>query len=209
MTEFVTPEVRGKMAALRAEIATTADRVRKDPRYSTEGRRNAIAAAYTAGAKQAGALRTQFNQQMTEQRSTLESQLFGRADTSRDPSAVLSWRDAQDRAARIDNGTAAARAYHNARINGDTHLMTALVQHAAAHSWMDVLHEADNAEPGTLDKLKALENMPSERGQKQLSNVGFVLPAPTELQGANPDTIATWAASAVAPASDEISYVHM
>ncbi|WP_280186161.1 MULTISPECIES: hypothetical protein [Nocardia] len=189
-----------QMPDIRRQLADAVATITADRRYTDTGKRNAIAHAYRAARREVEALITQYETTVKTQRRALERDLFGLTDT-KDPVALISWRDAQDRADALDSEQAAIRAFDRARNSGDTHLAKAVLQRATRSSWLDIIHGADEILPGSGDKLRELEQLPSDKSFNLIRSTVFKLDTPRELDGVHASALEQWADEHQPPAS--------
>ncbi|WP_329411939.1 hypothetical protein OG563_06010 [Nocardia vinacea] len=186
---------KDKITNLRNRVTATAKQLREDKRYTEEGRRNAIAAAYLDAVAQARELHQQYATEARAKRPKLERELFG-IPSSGDPTALLSWRDAQDRADRIEGEKDGIRMFERAVQSGDTHLAKAVLARAVRSDWTPILEQADTILPGSTDKLAELAALPTESLIKLQGISVFRIFPPSETNGVDEETLGQWAADA-------------
>ncbi|WP_433626078.1 hypothetical protein [Nocardia sp. CA-120079] len=189
-----------EMPDIRRNLTAAISRINADSRYSDTGKRNAIANAYLTARRQVDDLITKYETKVKTQRLDLERSLFGMRHTD-DPAALISWRDAQDRADAIDSEQAAIRAFNRARNSGDTHLAKAVLQRAVHSGWHDIVQSADEVLPGSIEQLSELEQLPSDKSFALIRSTRYKLDMPTELNGASLNGIEQWADEHEPPSS--------
>ncbi|MCD2443461.1 hypothetical protein LQ757_14360 [Agromyces sp. SYSU K20354] len=99
----------------------------------------------------------------------LERQLYGlpRGSATLNPGLVATSRDADDRAAKIDDPREAARVIEHAARTGDAILARAVALHAVTHGWLDAAalyfneRPADAAAVNELAAINTMQNDPT------------------------------------------------
>lgn len=181
-----------------ARLQRTVTKISDNKAYNELGKRNAIAAAYRDARRQVNQIRTAYETAVKTERGKLERALFGLPD-AQDPTALISWRDAQDRADAIDTEEAGVRTFERARNSGDVHLAKAVLQRAARSDWRDIINSADTILPGSADKLAALHELPTDKSFRLIGATAFRLMRPQELDAVNDYQIEAWANEAEPP----------
>ena len=100
--------------------------IRADPNLSAHGKRRAMAVERHAAVTDIENIKAAAAQAYTARKQELERRMFGVHDHKGDVSALVSYRDAQDRVAEIKNGAEAQLMMRRAIRNGDTLLARAL-----------------------------------------------------------------------------------
>ena len=181
--------VKTKMAAIRSSFNNDVKRIRNAPQYSNQGKAQELAKSLIAHRKQAASLRKDFGTDNESVRLSLTSKLFG-LDKNADPASVLVFRDAQDRAAKLDNPDDAASMLKRATEQGDTLLARAVASHAHSRKWSDIT-ETYAESTGLTAELDDLDALPSGGALGLAVTALFSIPTPSELQatiGAVSDT---------------------
>jgi hypothetical protein len=167
--------------ALQRQFTTALRNIRLDGRFTTAGRRNAIAAAYRPAYQGAEHVRDRYLTQTAEYRDRLEADLFDLPTDS----------DAPDRAAAFDDEETARTAYERASEIGDIEFLRAMLLRAVDEGWEELVRQADACGPGTFNKLaeyRALEDI-----DDAALLAATTIRRPTELDNATIDQITTWA----------------
>lgn len=176
--------------AIRKHAADEMTAVRDSRDLSDQGRQRQLARITQRRNDQLRALRVTEQRDLEDRRETLVRQLF-RNPTPRDAASVVSYRDAQDRAAAV-TGEKAVELYRRAVRTGDELLARALAVRAAERGsfggsgWSEVLDHWAGHEPGArdvLDELGQIAAADSPRGRFARSFATTGGGAPHELRG--------------------------
>lgn len=156
--------VDNKIEAVRADAAQaqrnyqlTTDGIKNDRSLSAEGQATNLAAARELTAKQLKELRAKEDKLVTDKVEELSRRLAGSVGT--DPSAVIAFRDAQDRAEALDDAHRAATMMERAIQTGDKSLAAALMRRALEANWNGVFQQYAAANPGSADDAKDLQTL--------------------------------------------------
>ncbi|QEM47176.1 hypothetical protein [Mycolicibacterium grossiae] len=175
---------RQQIIDLKAAYTKACDDVRGDISLSELGKQQLIARAWVNTKTEIARLQQADFDTLVTRYNKLERQVFGTAADSAGADAV-SFRDAVDRASKLDNDEAAAKLLGTAELSGDTILAKAVVMRAWEARWNDVVdHYAVNhaTVADTLAELVSLRNTLDSRVSKLGGALGANLPRPTELQ---------------------------
>jgi hypothetical protein len=173
------------------QSAVASVRDRRD--LSDEGKRAHLAGIYQDARNELRAINQREDADREQQRGKLQRTLFG--NPSADPSSVISYRDALDRAGQLKSAEEALDLLHRAELTQDEALARAIGHHAASRNvtsgdgWGRVLDSWAQARPGisdTLDELADLSAGDSTRA-KFARKMSRSFPAPTELEGHGDD----------------------
>lgn len=126
-----------------------ADRSRSD-----EGKQEAIATANNQARQKLQELQQEEDAIVKKHMESLERIVIGSVGT--DPSSVINYRDAQDRAERLTDPNDAARVMTRALRSGDKSLATAVAQVALANRWNDVYQGFAEANPNIAESASDL-----------------------------------------------------
>lgn len=150
---------RDTAATIRATQARDIEQIRTNPMLSADGKTAAIAKIHGENAQRIKDLEASERTALTEQRLELERSLFGQFDT--EPAAVLNYRDAQERVARLtpDDHPAARQLLHTAQISGDTTLAAALLGKALSSGWSDIITSYSEQHPEKAVQLRDLSDV--------------------------------------------------
>ncbi|MGN7782781.1 hypothetical protein ACTJJE_25145 [Mycolicibacterium sp. 22603] len=123
-----------------------------------------------------GDLKARERELIINKRESLERQLFGL--TSGDPSQIIAYRDAQDRATKLADGQAAAELLASATRSGDRTLAAAIAARAlreagpaaltGSYDWRNIVNTYAENHPSDGDKLKDLLNLSSRKSTDAL-----------------------------------------
>lgn len=184
--------------ALAAELA----RHRANTQLSPEGRQRAIAKAYTRAQDKLDSIRQTQVKTTANARNDVEARLFGLPKYS-DPAAVIGYRDAQDRAGRIENVGEAQQMLRRAQISGDTQLARAILGRAFETGWGDVVDAYVEADPSIANDVDSLINLnvgdarAATRAERLATDMTYKVGRPQELSGLNDTKIAQLAIESI------------
>ncbi|OZD81824.1 hypothetical protein CH260_10345 [Rhodococcus sp. 05-2256-B2] len=169
------------------------DTIRADTTLSNNGRRAKIASAYDAAREIVDHSKEKHEWTKQAQRQKLERKVFGPPTTTLTGADAISWRDAQDRAAKllpasysepVDNDVLQGEALgllNRALQSGDDHLARAIVTVAFDMRWADVADAYAQASPDT-DTVVELWDAATDEGRGiDLEEFNFILDQPKEL----------------------------
>jgi hypothetical protein len=181
--------IRGRLEAKVATIRANAD-------LSPAGRRRLVAKAYRDAETRMADLGRNFNTAAALTAQETARELFGRNYLSGADS--ISARDAEDRAAQLENGDQALELLNRAQRNGDHHLAKAVASVAfersqnplTAANWSPVAQAFADSNPGTASKMQQLADLRRDQTTNGLTNAILLsTPKPSELDGLNHDQI--------------------
>lgn len=174
-----TPQELEAIAALgvyQQQIAS----IRADPSLSDVGRQQQLAAAYIRTRDAVARLQSRATANASTRRDVLIRTLFGLTTTA-DPNAAISFRDAQDRAAALENPRAAQRLLDQANRTGDEHLAKAIAHRAYEDAWFDVLDKYASTRPSVEAKLGELVTQEPTLASTIGAAMAYAVTKPTEL----------------------------
>lgn len=152
-------DAKTEMARLRADLQADVDTIANNQNFSSEGKVHQIAKAILDARQRAVSLRDDFVTTNDSARRVLGRKLFG-LPANADPATTLSYRDAEDRVARITNPDELAPALTRALDKGDDILARAIAGRADTLGVSDVVSRyADST--GQTDDYTALNDLPS------------------------------------------------
>jgi hypothetical protein len=172
-------EAREKMSAIRASLKSETDAIRRNGKYTEAGRRQELAMSLINHRRQAESLKKTLTVDNESTRTALAGKLFG-IPAGSDAAAVLSFRDANDRADRITNAGDASKMLKRALEQNDLLLARAVAGHAHSKKWSDVTESYAEA-TGLTDQLDEFDALPTGGMLKVVVAALFLLPAPVEL----------------------------
>ncbi|MBT2488794.1 hypothetical protein J7E96_09715 [Streptomyces sp. ISL-96] len=139
------------------------ERIENNRTYSEHAKRVMAAKVYQQSQTAMEQLRQQEIQAINNRREQLHRKMFGR-ENSADAQTVIARRDANDRAAQIDNPRIAAEKLQEALRQGDHTMAQALAQHAAGWGWSDVLTAYGDSQPGFREHVEEYNQLPDTSG---------------------------------------------
>jgi len=165
------------------------ENIRSDAQLSPEGKRAAIASAYTDARNKITNAQAAEEAHASDRRAYLEADLFGMSPIA-GGADFMSYRDAYDRVANIPpDGAkdAASRLLTQAERSSDSHLAKAVIQRAMEEEWVEILNSYAETHAGTAHKLQELFDLTAGTSTTFGLMAGFVaqgtynLPVPGEL----------------------------
>ncbi|MFD6172066.1 hypothetical protein [Streptomyces coeruleorubidus] len=149
--------------------------------YSDHAKRVMAAKAYTAAQDALENLRQQEIKAVNDRRESLHRKMFGRENVA-DAQTVIARRDANDRAAQLDNPRLASEQLQTALRQGDTTMAQAIAQRAADWGWSDVLDAYAETRPGFREAAEEFNTLPDTSGSSDWSihhSFAHVAPLPS------------------------------
>jgi len=163
--------LRAQAANIQRNVGHQRDAIQADPNLTEEGKKNAIVDVTAQAKTSATALRERELALIKGQIRTLETKLDGKVGYG--TSDLIAFRDAQDRAERIDSKEAADRLMGLALRNNDRTLAHALFRKSMENGWTSVAGQfaAENPDAATAAKeIEILNHSLNEGGfQRALS----------------------------------------
>ncbi|MFC7973900.1 hypothetical protein ACFUT3_01370 [Streptomyces cinereoruber] len=162
-------------------------RIQGNRMYSDHAKKVLSAQAYKKAQDALETLRQAELDGLARQRTQLQRRMFGATSTVSDPSAVVSRRDAADRAAKLDDPREAATALQRAERDGDTVLAQAIAARASEWGWTDVLDTYAADRPGFVRDVEEWNALPDtdDIGWKLGHTAQFIAPTPPGFDGAH------------------------
>jgi hypothetical protein len=187
--------------SLQIELA----RIRGNRAYTPDAKQVLVARAYRKHKQQLDALREQDESNRKQTRAQLSRDLFGidslvnlSDPTGSRATLAVSFRDAQDRAARIEKEQEAVDLLARAERSGDRVLAKAIVERAYTELWVAPMNAYAEAHPGTEEKLQQLIDMDrAPLGARLLTQMEYSLSKPPELSSASDRQIDSLAESTI------------
>lgn len=153
-----------QIAGLRSEAAEVQNRayrfekeVDNDTSLSDEGKSERKTANYESFKAMLGTLRDKEIVAVRTRKDSIMQGLFG--TTTSNPSDVIAYRDAQDRAQRLGDHTEALATLERATLSGDKSLATAILLKAVDSGWRSVINAYSESNPGTSEALSDLASI--------------------------------------------------
>jgi hypothetical protein len=202
---------RQKMNELRTAYRGAIDGIRGDASLSELGKAQLIARAWTNTRAELASLSQRDFDAQVNRYNELERQVFGTASAS--AADAVSFRDATDRASKINKPEAALDALGTAELSGDTVLMKAIVMRAWQSGWTGVVDRFAITHPKVTDQLAELGalrdwlNSLSSRLGGGMAGGGLIKPA--ELTNLTLAQIAEYAAAEPSPSLSAVQAARM
>ncbi len=176
-----TPE---RASYIQTRYAQDVKEIRADSHLSEDGKRRALAQAYLRTRDDLRELQEKESEAIAKRRRELERSLFG-LSVGRGDAAMLSLRDAQQRAASLKAPAQALTLLATAERTGDDILARAVAAHSWDRSWTKVLDAYAAERPGVLEKFHELDSLDGRQsvGRRMATAMAFRLPP--ELRGAH------------------------
>lgn len=196
LTGSNTPQAQ-KAIALVGEHNRTVEYIRGNKNLTPEGQRKQIAANYLQYKRQITALEAEDKATRASKADSLRRSLFGLS--SSDANATISYRDAQDRVARIENEAQALELLDRADLGNDEILTKAIVGKAAEAGWGNLVNNYTAKHPYYGSKLQELAKLHNEETSIEgIMNhaMSYNLTAPAEIARHGDGAIETLAAGA-------------
>jgi hypothetical protein len=128
--------VRAKAATVQRNLSSTKREMNNDPSLSQVGKDEAVKALTESSRNLMNSLRQEEDKLAVDKRASLERTVSGSVGI--DSASIISYRDAQDRADRLEGHHEAARLMDRALNSGDKSLASAVAQAAISKGWTDV-----------------------------------------------------------------------
>ena len=187
-----TDEERARLDKMQTDFSRTLAAIRADKRYSAEGKQAAIAKLYRETNVKLRAVADAASKAESERIETLRKRLFGAPGT--DPTSIISYRDALDRAERATKPQELEALLDRAVRSGDTALQRAcldVVFHKAQadplgrSQWaasLDRFRGVNETQDGDIEELARLTGMNRQSmGARVFDQARTAAPMPTEL----------------------------
>ncbi|MEH0553421.1 hypothetical protein [Streptomyces sp. B21-101] len=166
------------------------DRIEANRAYSDHAKRVLAAKAYKSAQTALEQLRQAEVDSINTRRSQLQRRMFGHQGTA-DAQTVIARRDANDRAAKLDNPRTAGELLATAQMEGDDLMAQAIATRAAQSGWNDVLGSYAGDRPGFQQAAEEYSTLPDPEDWKwKFHHTGqFMAGAPRTLSDAAPHEI--------------------
>lgn len=153
-------DLRAQAVSIQKRSARTSDSIANDATLSEVGRQAKRDAERDRMRNQLRDLRKKETELIDAKKQTLEKRLFGLSGvTSTDPGQVLLYRDAQDRARRLNHSDEAAQVFAAALRSDDKILSTAIVARALESRWTSIINEYVAQNPTAGEDLTDLAKL--------------------------------------------------
>jgi|KBSSwiStaDraftv2_1062776.scaffolds.fasta_scaffold03943_17 hypothetical protein len=179
------PADKAEIDAIRRNLNSTVESIRRDRALSDSGRREKMAIATKAARDKADTLKRKVSKERTSRKTELERRLFGVGSNS-SPTDLLVLRDSRDRAAALGTEEQATFAMRQAHSAGDEYMAKAIAQVAILKGWTNLVDDfRQHATAETAAALDQLAQLPSGRNTDVADSLMFTIRAPQELAGYN------------------------
>lgn len=191
---------------IREDAEAAYNRIRGRAELSVDAVRIGLARAYLAAAQKMHDLESSAGADADAQRRALNLAAWSIDDLATNAvdraAAAMSFRDAQDRAALLEQPQAALDALNQAENSGDELAARAIGQQAYTSGWTDVVDAYVRNRPKARDAVAALTELDQAALRPQIRNLwAFVLSRPLELGGLSDVGLAALAANPTLPAA--------
>ncbi|BCZ24745.1 hypothetical protein MYSE111917_01205 [Mycobacterium senriense] len=147
-------DLRKQAERIQSRWASTTDRLDADRTLTDIGKRAKLDTEHAQVSAKLIDLRKKENELITAKRQSLEKRLFGLSSVaSTDPSQLIAYRDAQDRAARLAQSDDAAELFASAMRSDDATLAAAILARALANGWNGIVTEYVKQHPAAAEDL--------------------------------------------------------
>ncbi|MFF1548725.1 hypothetical protein [Streptomyces sp. NPDC058291] len=165
-------------------------RIEASRTYSDHAKKVMAAKAYTTAQSALERLRQSEVDSINTRRSQLQRRMFGHQGTA-DAQTVIARRDANDRAAKLDDPRAAGEMLATAQMEGDDLMAQAIATRAARSGWNDVLGSYASDRPGFQQAAEEYSSLPDPDDWKwKFQHTGqFLAGTPRTLSDAAPHEI--------------------
>lgn len=151
--------IREEAEQTKARYLSNRSAIEGDPLLSEEGRKQQIDELRASTRTNMSALRAQEDRKVKESISFLERLAFGSPASTLQQSDIIGFRDAQDRAERLEDSKDAAARLAIAERSRDKNLADAIVRVAVARGWTEVLKAHGAEHPETAGYLQAISDI--------------------------------------------------
>lgn len=182
LTGSSTPQAL-KALALIGRHNQDVDYIRNNKNLTLEGKTKQIAAVHLDYKQQVNALEAEDRASRASKADSLRRSLFGLTGSS-DANATISYRDAQDRVAAIQDENQALELLDRADLSNDEILTKAIVGKAAEEGWGNLVSSYTSKHPYYGSKLQELANLHNDENSIEgVMNhaMSYTLTAPAEV----------------------------
>ncbi len=177
-------------ATLNQKFDDLATSIRNNPALTFEGKQGPIARAYLDTTSKVAALAADEKAVIENTYTDLNRSVFGIDNT--DTTALIAFRDAQDRADRLETWQEASTLLERAALSNDHSLASAIMARALAEGWSEVITDYSTSHPeqaATIADLAQITTFRSKQHNIFMSHLAYVTPTPSEISGLNPNQI--------------------
>lgn len=157
--------------------AAQLQRIEGNRTYSAHAKQVLAAKAYKTAQAQLEEARQAEVDDINRQRAALERRMFGQQGNA-DANTVIARRDANDRAAKLEDPQTAADALKRAQMEGDNLMAQAIAAQAAQSGWGDVLGTYAADRPGFAEYAQEYNQLPDTSDMEwNFRHTGQFIPA--------------------------------
>lgn len=150
--------------------------INSDGSLSDVGKSANLGEAYTDVKSKLDGLRAQEHEAVKTKRTELEKDVFGLYST--DSTAIISYRDARDRARRLEDSNEAESLMQSAELSADDALASAILAEALDRGWSRIISTYKENHPSKVEKLKDLSTLAKYQGNSFTNNVAYMVMQP-------------------------------
>jgi hypothetical protein len=150
-------ELRAQAARLYSKGYSASNLLDTDPDLSDVGKQKARETQNEQASAKIRDLRKREKELIAAKKQSIEKRLFGLS--SSDPSQIIAFRDAGDRAAKLTTLDEAREAYSRATLSGDSTLAAAILARALEARWNSIVAEYVNQNPSAREDLADLAKL--------------------------------------------------
>ncbi|WP_019969335.1 hypothetical protein [Mycobacterium sp. 141] len=169
-------KLRKQAAGIQEEWSRRLKAVGGDSKLTDEGKRDELDREFAELKKEIVVLREKEKGLVRDKKESLERALFGLVGS--DPNKIIAWRDAQDRAARVQDRAGALRVYNSAQISSDDSLAKAILAKAVAYGYREIIDDYARRHPiwrEELDDLAGIQAYDSDGTRKLQITLAYAL----------------------------------
>lgn len=150
-------DLHKQAASIQKRWARTSDSLNNDNTLTDIGKRAKLDSEHDQVSAKLSDLRRKETELIAAKKQSLERRLFGLSSvTSSDPNQIIAYRDAQDRAARLNSPDDAQEVFAAAIRSDDKTLAAAVLAKAVANGWSGIVNEYVKQNPAAGDDLDDL-----------------------------------------------------
>lgn len=175
-------ELRSKAEGVQDSWNRTIKDVNADETLSATGKRDKLDSEYTQLKGHLDALRAKEVDLIAAKQQSLEKSLFGLpAATIADPNRTIAYRDAQERAARLQDHNDARELYDFAMLSEDKILAGAIIAKALANGWPSIVNDYTSRHPAAREDLADLNEI--QRYDRMQATMSYMILSPSMVSG--------------------------
>lgn len=152
-------DLRAQADRIQSRWARTSDILTNDNTLTENGKRTKLESEHQQVSAKLSDLRKKETELITAKKQSLEKRLFGLSSVTNDPSQIIAYRDAQDRAAKLTQSEDATDLFASAIRSDDATLAAAIVARALANGWGTIVAEYVVQHPSAAEDLRDLAKL--------------------------------------------------